>query len=559
MYKQVLEKDLKQAVKDLGLGLTDILVSISENPHFGDYSTNIALQLAKQDGEKTKQSPREIANLIIEKFGHPAYLERVEVAGPGFINFYIKDQSLLKVLDNDPKEKNNKPLNILLEYADPNTHKEFHIGHLRTLIYGESLARMFEFTGNNVYRVNYGSDIGPTVAKALWGIQQLKDEYEVAKEKSLREKVAFLGKAYAYAHTNYEDNETAKAEIDEINKRIYQRDEDLLPLWEETKDWSLGYFETIFSRFNTVFDRRVNESEIDQVGQQVVQENVGKVFIEDQGAIIFPGEKYGLHNRVFITSKGYPTYEGKEVGLIEKYQEVFPFDEAIILSDLRQASFFEVVNKAIELLHPHLLGKKKYFGYGKLDLTTGAMSSRKGNIISSEDLIDQIKEVISQNSKLSDSLMEKLAIAAIKFYYLKYSINSDMIYDVEKSVALQGDTGVYVMYTYVRTVSVLGKVESASSEGRVQSSELQLEEEEREVLRQLEYFDIVVSRAAKEYAPSYICLYLLDLSRAFNLFYEKYPILTSSKSDFRLRLTKKVGETLKLGLHLLGIEAVERM
>lgn len=556
MYKQALEKDLKTAVKELGFITTDIVLSISENSKFGDYTSNIALQLSKQAKGKNYQSPSEIASKILDQLGHPSYLERVEVAGAGFINFFLKDEFLIKSLDTKTEEKDKKQpkKRILLEYADPNTHKALHIGHLRTLIYGESLARLFEYTGMQVFRVNYGSDIGPTVAKALWGVMKLNDKYAQVKQESLRVKAEFLGEAYAYAHSQYEQDPKVKNQIDQLNQQIYQRDAGILPLWDETKRWSLGYFDTIFSRMNTEFDLRVNESEIDEAGKRIVKEHIGPIFVEDQGAVIFPGEKYGLHNRVFLTGKGHPTYEGKEVGLVERYQEVFPFDEAIILSDITQAGFFEVVNKAIELVYPHLLGRKKYLGYGFVALTSGKMSSRKGNIISGDELIDQVVSLV----KGGKDVQEKIALAAVKFYYLKYGISSDIVYDVEKSVALQGDTGIYVLYTYVRTVSLLIKALSASKNQELKTQN-SLELEEREILRLLEYFDIVVEHAASEYSPNYLSEYLLNLSRAFNLIYEKYPIVGSTSQDFRLKLTTRVGETLKLGLYLMGIETVEKM
>lgn len=564
MFKQFIEQDLKKSLKALGFKAEDISVTASENNKFGDYTSNIALQLSKHQETKGYQSPREIANAIIEKLNHPGYLERVEVAGAGFINFYIKDENLLKVLEDKEATVKGQVKNILVEYADPNTHKEFHIGHLRTLVIGESVSRVLEYFGNNVFRVNYGSDIGPTVAKALWGALHLKERYEQIKQASLRDKAKFLGEAYALAHSKYETDSKIKEEIDNLNKRLYERDQDILPLWEETKRWSLGYFDTVYSIAGVEFDLRVNESEVDEIGKKIVEENIDKVFVEDAGAVIFPGEKYGLHNRVFLTSKGYPTYEGKEMGLIEKYQDVFSFDEVIILSDVQQASFFEVVTKATELIHPHLLGKRKYLGYGFVTLTTGKMSSRAGNVISAEELIERVKEAIkriyiSSSQKAIENSLEKIAVAAIKFYYLKYSINSDIVLDVEKSVSLQGDTGVYVLYTYVRTQSVLQKMPKSAKAWKLDQKITLMDEEEREVLRHLEYFDIFTTHAYKELAPNYICQYLLNLAKSFSVFYESCSILGSEKEGFRIELTKRVGETLKKGLYLLGIETIDKM
>lgn len=568
MWREKIEEGLKEVVLDLGFIPTDIFCSIPENSKFGDYTTNIALQLSKQKKPENYQSPQDIASKIVEKLGHPGYLEQIEVAGAGFINFFLKDKALSELLSNEQtKTKNPSPKRIIVEYADLNTHKIVHIGHLRTLIIGESIARLLEYQGHEVFRINYGSDIGLTIGKSLWGINNLQDKFESVKDRSLREKVEFLGEAYAFAHGKYESSPQAKEAIVELTKKVYMRDLALIPLWEQTKQWSLAYFDTLYSKFDTEFDLRVNESEVDQRGKDEVLRNVGKVFIEDQGAVIFPGEKYGLHNRVFITRTGHPTYEAKEVGLIEKYQEVYPFDEAIILSDIQQAGFFGVVNKAIELLNPHLEGRKKYLGYGFVGLKTGRMSSREGNVISVEELIDLVVKTLHERFPgVKDwDRLEKIAIAAIKLTYLKYALSSDMSFDIETSTSLEGDSGPYLLYTVSRINSLTNRAKEFEATGKLSKvksekiAQFSLEIEEREVLRLLEYFGAVADQAASELRPSHLCTYLLSVAKAYNLFYEKHPVLGSSQQFLRLALSYKVGETLKKGLFLLGIKPVERM
>ncbi len=601
MYKDLIEQDLKRVVVELGFPASDIVLSIPENPQFGDYSSNIPLQLAKQNLKKPYQSSLEIANEILEKLKHPAYLERVEIAGPGFLNFFLKDESLVKSLARETGKKEPTGRNILIEFAHPNTHKAFHIGHLRNITIGESISRLLDFEGNNIFRVTYGGDIGPHVAKALWGILKLKDEFEAIRLKSLRERAEFLGKAYALGSQTYEEDEKAKKEIEEINQKLYQgSDKDLKELWEKTKHWSIGYFETIYSRVGTEFDAQIWESEIQELGSLIVEENLSRVFEKDEGAVIFRGEKYGLHNRVFITSKGYPTYEGKELGLTRKEQELFPYDLSLHVVANEQESFFEVTTKALELINMDFKGKKKHMSYGMVNLSTGKMSSRKGEVITAEFLIDQVKKEIAEsygNLRLSDKELDKVAIGAIKFYFLKYSLSSNIAFDIKQSISLQGDSGPYLQYTYARINSLVnrprslaGPAERFSYENRATKNEGEgkqnhaqqaeiahpfdtvypersrgaqgkkgLEEEERQVLRQLEYFEGVIEKAATEYKPNELSIYLLNLARAFNLFYERYPILKSDKEFFRLELTRKTGEIIKRGLYLLGIETLERM
>ena len=596
MYKVKIEKELRTAVRELGfIAPTDIVLSISEKSQFGDYSSNIALQLSKQKHQNSYQTPQEIANGIIEKLGHPKFLERVEVAGPGFLNFFIKDEAIVKILTNpdDPDALTDQEdlKKIIVEYCDPNTHKMLHIGHLLQLTLGEAMARLYEYQGHEVFRTNYGSDIGPTVAKCLWGIGKLQGEYKTAQTGTLREKAQFLGKTYAFAHGEYEKSIEVKEQIDQITNKLYQRDLGVKSLWEETRDWSLGYFEIIYSVFGTLFDKRINESEVDQLGKEVVLENVGKVFVKDEGAVIFRGEKHGLHTRVFINGRGNPLYEAKEVGLAQKYQDSFQADGVNIFSHKEQDDYFKVVIKANELLFPHLAGKIKHVSYGEVRLPSGKMSSREGNIVAAEDILEEVKDKIRAVSKDLDELsIQALAVAAIKFAFLKYSVGSDLIYDVEESVSIHGDTGPYVMYVYARILSVIRKAtenrasvfeagveevqdqeeeiaqgEKTKNEKRKTKDEngsfgdIELEPEEREILRQLEYFEFMVEKATINFAPNELVKYLLNLTKAFNTFYEKHHIVGSKNAEFRLSLAKKVSESIKLGLYLLGIETVDRM
>jgi len=588
MYKSIIEADLKKVIKSLGYILPgDALLSIAQTSKFGDYTSNASLQLSKQKHKNSYQSPMEIANQILEQFGHPHYLERIEVAGPGFLNFYLKNEAIIKVLNEKvvAKTKDDYAKRYLIEYGHPNTHKEFHIGHLRTLTIGESIARLLQFHGHPVFRTDYGSDIGLPVAKALWGVQKVKSEkLKVQSEGSLKDKARFLGEAYALGHKAYEDEPQSKQEIDQMNIKIYQRDSEIVPLWEETKEWSLLYFQTLYTKLGVEFDARINESEVDQIGKQEVLDNVGKVFIEDQGAIIFPGEQYGLHNRVFVNSKGNPTYEGKELGLTRREEELFPFDVSLHIVDVQQSDFFKVVNKALELIDNRET-KKRHIPYGFVSLTTGRMSSRMGNVISADDLIAEVTQEIKKQypkGEISEDSYEKIAIGATKFYYLKYGLTSDIVFDIEKSVSLQGDSGPYVMYVYARINSLLNRAkknepkkdikedqEGVIAQGgkgtvdrvqvTVKNTGEGLEQEERELLRILEYFEVVIEKAYKNFQPNEITTYLLEVARRFNHFYESSPILISNKQEFRIKLAIKTAETIKLGLYLLGIETVEKM
>ncbi len=466
---------------------------------------------------------------------------------------------------NDKKDKQK----ILIEYGHVNPLKEIHIGHLRTFILGESLARILEYTGNKVFRANYQGDIGLHIAKAIWGIKKLGFPN---KDLDLAQKAQFLGKAYANGSKAYDEDSNAKKEIEDINEKLYADDPEYREIYKLARDWSLTYFEPRYELLGIKYDKCFFESEVFQIGKQIVLSHVGSVFEESEGAIIFPGEKYGLHNRVFLTSKGNPTYEAKEVGLAKEEYEAFKYDKAIHIVGDEQKGYFQVVFKALEMLFGHLKDKKHHLSYGMVDIKEGKMSSRKGEVITIDEVVEivskKVKEIMleSKKGKLDEEVIKKVSLGAIKFTYLKFSPQTNVIFDLEKSVSFQGDSGPYLQYTYARTQSILSKA-SILSHSRAsgnpwipdQVRDDKLEVEERELLRLFLYFEEIVEQSGKELKTNILTEYLLDLAKAFNLFYQKYPVLKSKKESFRLKLVEKTGEILKEGLNLLGIEAPEKM
>ncbi len=613
MLRQKILEDLKKAVEELGYNGDDIVLSIPKNSGFGDYTSNIPLQLAKSGSEKGKQNPLEIANQISEKFGTPEYIEKAEVAGSGFINFFIKPESLMQSLKKicdysafvNPKidiEREDKQ-KILVEFAHPNTHKQFHIGHLRNIVLGESICRILESTGNEVFRANYQGDIGLHVAKAMWGIEEklkVKNEkLKVYQDLPLEERIKFLGEAYAKGAIAYESIESAKQEIQKINKELYAQDPKWLKLWQKTRAWSLEYFDTIYQKLGTHFHQLFFESQVEQRGEELVRNNIGTIFERDQGAIIFRGEEHGLHNRVFITSEGNPTYEGKDMGLAEAEYEAFKFDRAIHVVANEQEGYFKVIFKAMEALHPDIAGKEFHLSYGFVNLKEGKMSSRTGDVVTFDWLLDEVRKrvalVMKKTKKtvtlnevkgISNSLrpsvltpesypsatphddkspmtdqernqiIDIVSIGAIKFGILKFAPSTNIAFDLESSVALDGDSGPYLQYTYARAKSVLRNAHYDYLPTEVPEA---LEIEERQILQKIEHFQNYIQEAAVDLHPNIIATFLLEFARLFNLFYQKHPIIKGDKSELRLALTCAVAVVLKQGLYLLGIEAPERM
>ncbi len=584
MVKKRLEQNLQKAVKELGYNSidpdkigTDIVCDIPKNPAFGDYTTNIALQLANQKQEKSKQPASFIANQIVEKlksFDYAQdYISDIKIAGPGFINFFITPESLIssleRVCDYSSLVKVNikvgdEDKKIFVEYASFNTCKPIHIGHLRNIVLGESVSRLLESLDNKVFRATYTSDIGLPFAKTVWAILQDKEKYAKIKKSPLKERIDYLGKCYIHGVEKYDDDEETRKEIIEVNKAIYARDSKVFPLWEEVRTWNIDYFEHIYQLMGTKFDGYFWESEVEGEGKEIVEKNIGKVFIESEGAVIFPGEEYGLHNRVFINSIGLPTYEAKDMALAGLQYKAFNFDKAIHVVANDQQEYFKVIFKALSMINPDVAAKEEHLSYGYVNLASGKMASRKGNVITLEDLLDEtrakIRTIMDKGKKFEASereqIVETVSIGAVKFAILKFAPTTDVIFDLNSSISLQGDSGPYLQYTYARSKSVL---RSAQYNYIVGAEGGDLEVEERELLRMIEHFDSVVLGAAKELHPNIICSFLLEFAKLFNLFYQKHTIIKGDKSEFRLALTCASSVILKQGLYLLGIDAPERM
>ena len=581
MIKEQIIKDLTKALKGLRIPADKIELEHPANPEHGDYATNVALVTFKERPKAMREEtklPLDWANKIVNTWrlsGLPEYIAKIEVVKPGFINLWFENKVFIDQLERVLKEgegygcqqKIGGGEEVMFEFAHPNTLKQFHIGHLRTTSLGECFSRIFEALDYKVYRTNYQGDVGLHVAKCLWGVKKLG----LSKAKSLKARINFLAKAYVKGNQAYEKTEKAKEEIDEINQKIYQEHSDIMKLWRQTRKWSLTYFEEIYKRLDTKFDRFYFEKEVAGPGKELVLKNLKKgVFQESQGAIIFPGEKYGLHNRVFITQAGLPTYEAKDMALGKLQFAEFNIEKNIHVVGPEQKSYFEVVFKALERVVPKTKGKEMHLSYGWVRLKKGKMSSREGTLIEINWLLDEVKKEILKILKDTralkkaekEKIAESVAVGAVKYSILKFSPETEIQFDIKESINLAGDSGPYLQYTNARCQSVLKKSKKEEIPALLLSRSPALNSEEISLLRTLYRFPEVIKEAGENYAPNLICNFLYDLAQKYNLFYNKHSILKAKNQkskDFRLALTTAVSQILKNGLYLLGISAPERM
>ncbi|MEK7597520.1 MAG: arginine--tRNA ligase [Patescibacteria group bacterium] len=587
MIKDEIIKGLKKSFKKIvSYSPKDISLEKPSNSNFGDYSSNIAMIEYRNFAIDTHShvpgnkpginwvnignNPFELAtNLVKELQLDSTLVSKIEVVKPGFINFWISDEFLVSnVSDLLKKEKFDYPKyhfgknkKIMVEFAHPNTHKLFHIGHLRNISTGESVVRILEAVGNKVIRGNYQGDVGLHIAKCLYGIRN--SQFDINKLNNLQERIEFIGKMYSVGTKAYEDDENAKQEIIKINKMIYERDPEIMPLWTETRQWSLDYFNENYKRFYSHFDRLYFESEIHQRGLEISKEILKKGILEkSQGAIVFNGKKYGLDTRVFVNSLGFPTYEGKELALAEKeFSDFGDLDKIIHTVTPEQTSFFKVTFKIEELIDEKKYKNKQYhLAYEWVKLKAGKMSSREGNVIEANWLIDEVKKKISEKFKCDEQTTEILAVASVKYSFLKNGTQTIIHFDIDESIAVDGNSAPYLIYTYVRCQSVLKKASNYLTR-TYDIDKLNFNLDELGVLRLINQFPEIVQQAALQLSPNLIANYLYDLAQKYNYFYQKNKILESEEKTklFRLMLTQATGKVIKEGLYLLGIKTVEKM
>ena len=570
----MVQDEIRSAVsKATGLEPGEVHLETPEIEAHGDFATNTAMVMGKKEGKNPRELAEEIKAKLEKDEDLSEYVEKIEIAGPGFINFWLVQSYLVSnmasILESDDFSRSDafKGKKYMFEFAHPNTHKELHIGHMRTLILGEALARMYTTTGADVYRANYQGDIGPHVAKAIWGTQKLLDEggqtWEDAEKLSDNEKAHLLGEGYVRGVKDYEDEEL-KDQIDELNTKLYEKDESVKDEYQRTRGWSLKYYDNFYERFYTKYDKLYFESEVEAEGKSIVESNKGKVFEESEGAVIFDGEEYGLHKRVFITKDGNPTYEAKEMALVPMQFGDFPFDKNVHVVANEQKGYFEVVFKAVELIDDNFKGRLYHLPMGMVNLVGKKMSSRTGEIFKVDELLGEVKELLKPlidediKGEEKDEVLEMITIGAVKYWMLKTNPKMDIIFDIKKSVSLDGNSGPYLQYTYARSRSVLRK--AGVNEIEIEKKkESEFNESELSLMRAFAQFQGVIVDASKNYSPNLVCTYLFELAQKFNSFYNSNKIIGGDNEEVRIALTAATSEVLKEGLNLLGIKVPERM
>jgi arginyl-tRNA synthetase len=543
----------------MGAGDSSFAVEWPASLEHGDFAVNAALAASKPLGKQPREIAEAIAVALTRELGEDA--EKIEVAGPGFVNMTRSAEALARelasALETSEQWGSSDELTgkrILIEYSCPNPFKEMHIGHLLSTVIGESVARLTQWTGATVFRDSYGGDVGPHVAKALWALK----EKGITDPGSARD----IGKAYEHGAHAYEESEKAKAEIDALNVALYaalakdarehtEEERALLELWRKGKDLALEAFRDIYRVLGTSFDYYFFESEVTPIALDVVNDALNKgIFKKSEGAVIYPGEEKGLHTLVFVTSRGTPTYEAKDIGLAFYKEERIETNEVIIETGAEQVGHFKVFLAALAEIAPQIVAKMSHISHGLLTLTTGKMSSRKGNVITARELLQEVIEKAGERNP-DPVIAEQVGVGALKYMILRSAPGGSIVFNPEKSLSLDGDSGPYLQYALVRARAVLEKAETRPDATRTLAP--------TQLARLITRFPGVVAKAHALKGPHVLVQYLTQLAGEWNSFYAQERIIGTEDEAAKLALVQAFAQTMQNGLWLLGIPAPERM
>ncbi len=571
MFREEIIKALKNATKEKKIHL-----ELPEQEGHGDYSSNIAMQLFSQFPISNFQfpieeikNPRQLAERIVLELQKDRNLakiiEKIEVAGPGFINFFLKEEFLLKELKqvnakgNDYGKSNiGKGKTVLVEYSSPNIAKYFGIGHLRSTIIGQALYNIYKFLGYKVVGDNHLGDWGTQFGMIIAQVVRKKLD-----PRSLT--ISDYERLYVEFNKEVEDKPKLRDEAKKWFKKLERGDKEAEKIWKMAVKTSMDEFERIYNLLGVKIDHAYGESfyqeKIPDVIDEVRKKNLSK---KSKGAEII--ELKGIPPAMLLKSDGATTYYTRDLATVKFRMDKFKPDLIIYEVGADQKLHFQQVFLTAEKMGWINSTKLVHVAHGLIRFEHGKMSTRKGETIKLEDVlteaIDRARKIIekSETSRgLSKSERERVAIAvgigAVKYFDLSHRPESEIIFDWEKMFVLEGNSAPYLQYTFARTQSVLRKTKQPIN----QLTNQRINKEELSVLRTLPKFSEVIQQAAENYAPNLLCNYLFDLAQKFNHFYNKHKIIGSKEQGIRLALTSATGQVLKNGLTLLGIEVPEKM
>lgn len=568
------------------LGFT---VEMTENFDFGDYFSNVAMTRAKEEGGSPKQLAEKIISDLKNNSDLKDIVEKIEVAGPGFINFWLKKDVLIdNLIQIDGTGEKYGDSNVYegqiwgVEHTSPNPNKAMHLGHLRNNVTGMAVANLAEAVGVKVVRDCVDNNRGIAIAKLMWGYLKFakkdnssvtdvdywfdhQEEWQTPQELGIRPD-RFVDQLYVKGSSGFDSDKNIEKEIRDLVVSWESEDKKVWALWKKVLDYSYEGQKLTLDRLGNKWDVIWHEHEHYKAGKDLVMLGIKKGIFKklDDGAVITDLSNYKLPDTVVIKSDGTALYITQDLALTRLKKEKFGADRLFWVIGPEQSLAMQQMFSVCEQLEIGKVTEFKHLAYGYMSIKgQGKMSSRLGNVVYIDDLLDIAKEKVRKimsGSDFDENEIEKTSetagVGAVKYSILKVGRLQDIAFDVNESVSLEGNSGPYLQYTVARTNSVLNKTEMKASGFQ----NLELNKEEMSVLRTLIRFPDVILESAENYSPNLLCNYLYDLASKFNTFYNKHRILESKEvQPLRVALTKGTCQVLKNGLKILGIQVPERM
>jgi arginyl-tRNA synthetase len=580
--KKILDSKIKKILEERNLPNTDLKwSSIPFSGHWGLSTSffNLHAEEAKiKEGINIRESAAGTASYVEARIGEiPGFYNFESING--YLNCYFDPTHYSeRILNQILTEKDNygsgdSTQTVMVEFSQPNTHKAFHVGHLRNMVLGDAVCRMLEFAGNDVIRANYIGDIGLHVIKWLWNYMKFHPGETPPEEGITR----WMGDLYAESIRHLEENAELDAEVRDLFRRWDEKEPAIVELWERTRQWSLDAFTEVYELLDIRFDKVYLESEVEDSGKQIVEQLIKAGIAKDErpeGAVIVDlDEVLGTENKhrvlVILRSDGTSLYSTKDLSLAIKKFEEYPLDQSVYVIDVRQSLYMQQIFKTLELLGYEWAKSCYHLAYEIVNLPGNVtIASREGTVVLLEDLIAEAEKrarsiVEEKNPELEENakgeIARKVALGALKYSLLSRDNTKVITFDWESAMDVNGQAAPYIQYAFVRANSILRKVHFSIPEN-VESG-YTLSEAEIELIDTLSRFPQEVEKSAKEMRPLLIANYAYDLAKAFSNFYNQCPVLTAEAQirDFRLALTAASKQVIQNSLSLLGIQIPEVM
>jgi arginyl-tRNA synthetase len=547
---------------DIDLSIDDI--ETPPDASFGDFAYPVF-----HAAQKMEKKPFELASELAAKIGPTQYIKKIEAKGP-YVNFTLNMDSfgnsvLEEVMQLKSKygyQSVGEGKKIVIDYAQPNTHKEFHVGHVRNATFGQSLVNLMRVNGYNVIPAAYIGDIGAHVAKALWGIEKFhKDEKFLKKERAKK-----LGEIYAEATSAVDGNDEFKKEIAEVQSKLEGGDKKWNALWKITRQWSLDQFKDIFKELDIKPEAWYFESEVEGVGKELVKKMLTDgIAKKSDGAIIVDLQEDDLGVFLVLKSDGSSLYSTKDLALALRKDKDYGADRQLFVVDVRQSLYFKQLFATLKRLG--FTKQLAHISYDMVNLPDGTMSSRAGNIVTYEQLRDlMIDKLYQETKKRHEDWQEKkirkvahdVAIASITFIMLRQDAQSIITFDMDEALKFDGFTAPYLLYSVARIESIRAKAKSKAK----LNAKLLTHKLEQKMIRKMSEYPDVVERAGASYQSFLLAIWCFDMAQMFNEYYHEVRILDDEDKErmqARLALLDAVEKTMQNALKILNIQTLKEM